>query len=115
MLFRLVEMKMSKIYNNAFKVGFLCNILLFVVLNTVSRNVSYNEYINSGTYQSHFGEYSWGFPFEMYRYYPGYFVDGFTPKGVILNTFVIGFCGFVVGLLFKFIWSKLSSRHSPLK
>ncbi|HEX8289582.1 MAG TPA: hypothetical protein VF556_16485 [Pyrinomonadaceae bacterium] len=61
--------------------------------------------------------YSWGFPFELYRNYLGYPHNdiGFTPEGVVINTFIITICSFIVGFLFKFIRSKMSERRVKLK
>ncbi len=103
---------MSKVYNKAFKVGFAFNIFLFIIFNFISFAVSYDEY-ESGIQFDH-GGYSWGFPFEMYRYYLGYPNNdiGFTGDGVIVNTFIITGCGFVVGFLLKSFWKDEFESHS---
>ena len=93
---------MSKVYDKAFKVGFGVNFLLFLIANILSCLISYDDYSNRKIKFSHSG-YSWGFPFEMYRHYLGYPSNdiGFTMGGVVLNTFVIVFCGFILGFMFK--------------
>ncbi|HLM61705.1 MAG TPA: hypothetical protein VK308_12940 [Pyrinomonadaceae bacterium] len=98
---------MSKIYDKAFKVGFGINLLLFLTINILSYFNSYEEYSNREIKFAHSG-YSWGFPFEMYRHYFGYPSNdiGFTLSGVVLNTFVIVICGFILGFLFKSIWAE---------
>lgn len=63
---------MSKIYDIAFRMGVLVNVLLFTVLNVISYKIAENEFIRRQIYweQSEikfsgierFG--SWGFPFD---------------------------------------------------
>ena len=116
MLFRSEKAEMDKLYDKAFKVGFWCNALLFIVVNIISCVATVSEY-ESKSQLADAGGYSFGFPFEIYRNYIGYPYSeiGFTPFGVIKNTFFIAGCGFVIGLLSKFIWAKISSRRSSLK
>ena len=107
---------MYKLYNKAFKVGFGVNILIFVILNIISFIVSYNKYMDRETKFAHDG-YSWGFPFVMYEDFTGYPTSniGFSLEGTVLNTFIIAGCGFVLGLLFRFTWSKLVVQGKVLK
>ena len=99
---------MSKIYNKAFKIGICFNVLVFTILNIISFVVSRNEHItawNSGLRIGIYGDYSWGFPFEMFSG-----VELFRVENVVINTFIISGCGFVLGFLFKFAWSKFASH-----
>jgi hypothetical protein len=57
---------MSKVYDKAFKVGFLCNILLFVVLNIISFFVSRYKYANREIKFAPVGYPRWSFPDEIY-------------------------------------------------
>jgi len=104
---------MSKLYNKAFKVGVYVNILIFVILNIISFIIAHNEYMNRETNFAHDG-YSWGFPFELYRYFIGHPSDvGFSLEGTFLNTLFIAICSFAVGLFFRFLDRK--DRHSTMK
>ncbi len=107
---------MSKIYDDSFKIGFLFNIFVFVVLNIISASIAYNEYINQEIKFAH-GGYSWGFPFEMFDNYSGYPQNniGFTPVGLVLNTISLVISGYCFGFLSKFIRSKISSHCAELK
>ncbi|MDQ3220454.1 MAG: hypothetical protein M3Q26_06875, partial [Acidobacteriota bacterium] len=86
------------------------NILIFVILNLISLVVSRNEHIltwNRGIRLGIYGGYTWGFPFEMFRG-----VELFRADGVVINTFIIVGCGFILGFFFRFIWSRLASHRS---
>jgi|SRR5688572_28027125 hypothetical protein len=102
---------MSKVYSIAFRMGVLFNILLWTILNVVSfvnvRN-SHDGLENLG-----FGVFhaAWGFPIPMFSY-PDFFM---YIKYLFINAFVYVFCGFVFGFLFKFVWSKISSRRIEVK
>jgi hypothetical protein len=91
---------MFKLYDTAFKIGFAFNILIFVVLNSVSFITANYEYANRKI------DFSpccigpiWGFPFDMTRY------ETFS-----LNVLIIAACGFVSGVVFKALWLKIRSQ-----
>lgn len=102
------------IKNKAFAVGFCVNIFIFVILNYLSFAMARYEYTNREIKLDHDG-YSWGFPFELYRNYVSDIRDntGFTMKGIILDSVLILICGFILGLVFRFAWSKFQAK--PLK
>ena len=86
---------MFKLYNTTFKVGFCVNILVFLILNSVSYWIERLKYENSLIHFTPDWGFNWGFPFDMTRY------ETFS-----LNILIITVCGFIVGLIFRFIWSK---------
>lgn len=90
---------MFKLYDKAFKVGFCFNILIFVILNIISCANAYYKDAQSGIHFSNYFGPSWGFPFEMTDY-----------VFFSVNIFIIAGCGFVVGLLFRYIWSKMGKQ-----
>ncbi len=93
---------MYKVYDTAFKFGVGVTILIFSTLNLISYSLAIREDTNrkaNGIEFSNccFGP-SWGFPFDM---------TDFTPFS--FNIFTIAGCGFILGFVFKFVWSKISS------
>jgi hypothetical protein len=105
---------MSKIYNIAFRMGVLFNILLFTVLNLMTFFETRKNFIameNSGIRAYPAYGWRWGFPFPMFNY-DYFFIDGFV---LIFNAIVYIVCGFFFGFLFKFVWSKISQRRIELK
>lgn len=97
-------------YNKAFKIGFWTNILLFGVLNYLNYLMAFNEYLNRKIRFSVDG-YVCGFPFRIYEHiiaYPNRI--GFVFEGIVLNIFIAVVCGFIMGSIFKFIWSKFTSK-----
>jgi hypothetical protein len=107
---------MDKVYNKAFKVGFCFNILIFLILNIISFVVSRNEHIRiwnkgirfSGSNSD--GPFLWGFPFKMFLG-----SELFRAEDLVINTFIIVGFGFILGFLFRFVWSKLSEGKSDLE
>jgi hypothetical protein len=105
MLFDGGERKMFKLYDTAFKVGFCVNILIFTVLNI-------NDYFEAlaedkrlksiGISFSGSSGIAWGFPYDWI----GFGLFGFS----VLNIVIIAFCGFILGLIFKFVWSKIAPK-----
>ena len=99
---------MYKVYDRAFKVGFCANILIFVILNIISLIVAIYEsqktlrlelyVVDSCLYQD------WGFPLEMSNCF------GLNPYSIIINIFFIVICGLILGLIFRFVWSKIKAR-----
>jgi len=110
---------MSKIYDKAFKVGFLFNILLFIFFNFLSylaacekyrKNINMNKKIIFGPVG---GFPDWGFPFGWDETYFDSIISMYA-RGGALNFLIIVFCSFIFGFLFKFAWSKISSRRAEL-
>ena len=91
---------MLKLYDTAFKIGFCANALIFVILNAVSYWVGRLKYKNSPIHFTPDLGFGWGFPFEMTRY------ETFS-----LNILIIAVCGFIVGLFFRFVWSKFRKSN----
>ena len=79
---------MFKLYDTAFKIGFVLTAIICLILNII-------DYIESLS-----PERIWGFPIRM--------TDPFIFS---LNVFIIAGIAFVVGLIFKFIWSKFKSKE----
>jgi len=96
---------MSKIYDFAFRMGVLFNIVLFTILNVISLEVNRSEYESS---QIKFGPagFSWGFPFDWGERY-WILTEGYS----VLNIIAAIFGSLVFGFLFRFVWSKISSRR----
>ncbi len=95
---------MSKIYNTAFKMGVLFNILLFTLLNIASHIIVRKNYAQESLeapFFGHFG-YRWGFPIEMFQ--NEHLAHPFL---LVFNVAIYVACGFCFGFLFKFIWSKI--------
>ena len=59
---------MSKIYNIAFRMGVLFNVLLFIALNLISFVNAHNRFIEgqNGIRFSGWIDYTWGFPIKMF-------------------------------------------------
>lgn len=92
---------MFKLYDTAFKIGFGLTVLVFVILNIISylKVVGWtldNKF--SGDVTLH-GSPLWGFPIEMN-----------VLLGLVINFLIIAFCSFLVGLIFRFIWSKFQEK-----
>lgn len=90
-----------KLYDMAFFVGLLSTVAVFATLNVISyRNAVawINEYNSRG---ANFGEMQpiWGFPYNMTN-----------PLTFAINILIIAFCGLVMGLIFRFIWSKFQEK-----
>lgn len=97
---------MSKIYDIAFRMGVLFNILLWTILNIADFFATRNDFLyweNRGIKFSHIGDFDWGIPFSMFVGH-----ELFNAFNLVLNTIVYVFCGFFFGFLFKFVWSKIS-------
>ncbi len=99
----------------AFRYGFLSGILLSLIVQIATYAVyAYTLYIDRHTPPSH-GIYIhsfryFGFPFPIFNasdYSP---VGSFDPVGIIGNILVTLIFSFILGLIFKFIWSKITAR-----
>jgi uncharacterized membrane protein YbjE (DUF340 family) len=109
---------MSKIYDIAFRMGVLFNVLLFTLLNVGSYIIAHNNFVKGEIEResaqinvswANYG-FSWGFPFGWEEK-----INVIEGAGGILNIIIAVFCGFAFGFLFKFIWSQISSRRIELK
>ena len=96
---------MSKFYNKYFLIGFCTNILMFVVLNIIDYFVATNKY-DPNRVLSHDTGPTWGVPFSMF----GVFYIGFSSTALYLNIFIVILLSFIMGLIFKSVWSKLKVR-----
>ena len=97
---------MSRLFlETAFNLGFVIGILLFIAFNFYSLNANYGGYIDG------FGES--GFPFSWMD--SGWFLQRILWVGLIADVLVATAFSFIVGLIFKNVWSRISSRRSPLK
>ena len=102
---------MSKVYNIAFRMGVLFNVLLWTVLNLITFIDRRNNFIALENSEISFsGDFDWGFPLPMFMNQ-----QLFDPHYLVINTIVYVVCGFFFGFLFKFIWSKISRHQAELK
>ena len=102
------------IYNIAFRMGVLFDVLLFTILNVLSFTAAGNNFMNGRREEMNFGPHDgvpWGFPFRWNEKLFNVIEGG----GAILNIFITVLGGFIFGFMFKFIWSKISSRRVELK
>lgn len=99
---------MSKVYDIAFGMGIMFNVLLFVTLNAVSSIINQRAAESSGIEFAPAG-YNWGFPFNWGEDY-----SMILEAGSILNfgALLLG-CVFF-GFLFKIIWSGISQSDGKL-
>jgi hypothetical protein len=102
--------KMSKIYDIAFRMGVLFNILLWTMLNLATYIAARNEVNRAGVTFSSSTGYSWGVPFGMFR---GRML--WDEYAMVANAVIYVACGFFFGFLFKFVWSKISRRRIEVK
>jgi hypothetical protein len=107
--------KVSK--NKSVKRILLAGFVLFVIVQVIS----YIDYVHSiKNYKNPPGlsiSMFWTFGFPIPIFYGSYFrsLDQFVPAAAIVNLVVaILFC-FIVSLVFRFVRSKISSRHIILK
>ena len=90
-----------KLYDTTFKIGFGLTVLAFVILNILSYQNAVAEIKDWKSSGIDFGEMQpiWGFPFDMTN-----------PFIFAVNTLIIVVCGFIVGLIFKLVWSKFQEK-----
>ena len=103
---------MRKIYDIAFRMGVLFNVLLWTILNLVTlfearRKSAECEAMNFAASSCYFYDY-WGFPFRMF-YLKEFFVDGIVLLG---NAVIYVFGAFFFGFLFKYVWSAISCERA---
>lgn len=100
---------MSKVYDIAFRMGVLFNVVLFTLLNVINYKWAESEYLQRQIERERgapsFGCCesigSWGFPFDWTVKYS--IIEG---MGTILNIIIIAACGFAFGFLFKFFFRE---------
>lgn len=92
---------MFKLYDTAFKIGFSLTVLVFVILNTLSylSEIAQIKLWKSGGIDFGEGQPIWGFPYDMTN-----------PYLFAVNIFIIVVCGFIEGLIFRFVWSKFKEK-----
>ncbi len=92
--------------NKAFNIGFVLGIILFVFLQLYDhiRNIRLEEKLSHLSGISISVIWSWGLPFPMY-YWGRIFLIG-----IIGNIFAAIIFSFVLGLIFKLVWSKIKSQ-----
>ena len=100
--------------NKSFDFGFVFGFVLFGLINYLTYTKSYNDLINPPISGIRFslGYYKIGFPFSFYTAVfgnPNW--DYFDWLGLITDIFIAVIFSFFLGLLFKFAWSKISSRR----
>ncbi|CAN5850268.1 hypothetical protein BH20ACI4_BH20ACI4_12710 [soil metagenome] len=94
---------MSKIFQNTtFILGFVFGILLFIGLNFYSLSANHRGYIDG------FGES--GFPFSWMD--SGWFLQRIFWFGLIADILFAIIFSFILGSIFKFVWSKISAKSN---
>jgi hypothetical protein len=107
---------MSKLFcNKAFNLGFFITFGLFGFLNylvyIVSNNVNNNSVITFSA-----GGYIVGFPFVFYQVIIGHpNIFDFRWLFLIANILIAVVFSLLIGLIFKFVWSKISAPSAELK
>jgi hypothetical protein len=105
-------LSMSKVYDIAFRMGVLFNVVLWTTVNLIDFISSRDEFLRqeaAATIRfSGFSGYKWGMPFDMFRNEMIW-----EPYALVLNAVVYVTCGFLFGFLFKFVRSKSSSGVTP--
>ena len=105
----------EKLYNGAFLIGFLFTAVLFEIANFVAYYIAlnkYNKYLQNLSQMAssyslpHFPD--WGFPFYWDK---DYLAAPIVGSGGIFNLIFLAVCGYIVGLLFRFLWSKPTSQN----
>lgn len=93
---------MFKLYDTAFKIGFGITVLVFVILNILNylSEIAQIKLWKSSGIDFGEGKPIWGFPFDMTN-----------PYTFAVNILIIVVCGFIAGLIFKFVWSKFTSKQ----
>lgn len=99
---------MSKLFKNKpFKYGFI----LGIVLSLIIQLFTYVDYLVSRERLIHLSGINidviwyWGLPF------PIFYGGDFILRGLIGNILVAIIFSFIIGLIFKFVWSKISVRR----
>lgn len=103
---------MSKLFQNkAFKLSFSCGLILSVLINYLSYVKSYYDFTHP-QFEFSVGSYSAGFPFPFYIAvigFPNHFY--FIWIHLITDILIAVVFSFIIGLIFRFVWSKISPRR----
>jgi hypothetical protein len=99
------------ILNYAFNLGFLTGILLFIAINLYADR----PLANKATRLCFHCLNEWGFPFRYFEAGGNPGIERYFWLGLVGDIFVALIFSFLVGLVFKFVWSKLASRRINLK
>ena len=87
------------IFNKAFQLGFWIGFVSIVIFNlstfTLPVEAHVHHYINTV-----------GFPFAFYEWGGNPYVERISQKGLIADILVLLIYSFLVGLLFRFMWSQ---------
>jgi hypothetical protein len=101
---------------NPFRLGFLSGVVIFIVIHLYNFLVVINgeSYVSSKGVSMHIS-YRFGLPFAIYEW-SGYSTKStFYLTGLLGDVFTVVVFSFLLGLIFKSIWSKISSRRVKLK
>jgi hypothetical protein len=92
--------------NKAFKLGVLSGVLFFLIANIYSvLPPTRADQVCFDCYES------FGFPFVFYESGTISHLSQFIWAGVVANISIALFAGFILGLIFKFVWSKIAQRR----
>ncbi len=101
---------MFRLYDKAFKTGFVLTIFAFVAINIAYYIIAARKFAEYLSEPIRFAPYPtfppWGFPFVWRGHSFGY-IGG----GLVLNFIIVVGCGFIVGLLFRSLNLQLGRRN----
>jgi hypothetical protein len=104
------------IQSKVFFAGFVIGIVLFIVLNLVSQSTT-PYYVREHGFP--FSFYEWRFGSETNKVgsltvYDTVKVSRIVWSGIVANMFIASVSSFFIGLIFKFVWSKILVRYRNL-
>ncbi|HEX8369634.1 MAG TPA: hypothetical protein VF604_13905 [Pyrinomonadaceae bacterium] len=107
----------NSVENKGFKRGFKTGIILSLFAQLFSFLNYLFSLINSENHPGVVVHGFWGigFPFSMYYGMYDIFHGDLNFTGLVGNIAVAIIFSFILGLIFKFVWSKSASRHLNLK
>lgn len=98
-----MRMKMSKlIKDKVFLLGFFSKIFLFLSLKYL--NFTREKFTCDDC------RYQYGFPFYLYEEGGFVTVERFIWSGLFFDIVIALICSFLIGLIFKFVWAKISAN-----
>ena len=102
--------KMKKLLQDkALVCGFLVGFSMCVIINLYTIII----FGNLGTVKDNgfgFGIYTMGFPFYWYEYITNLGTGWILYLGIVADILFALIFSFAIGLIFKFVWSKISAR-----
>ena len=104
-----------RIFNRAFKTGFVVGALLFIAVNVFNyylADLKYEECKRRLIQLSVNCQFRWGFPFTWDGY--NYEWAASIIDGLVLNFLVLCVFGFVTAIVFKFVAAKIAHKDSAL-